>query len=473
VIAAGQPNPACGSCHPTDSRGRISRPPGHRACFTACHAPTPPPLPRRRNTPYAAAADPARTALCATCHLAQALAAAAAGRARQLPALANDAPLEPDFVLALAHASHVGPQADDCLGCHARSATRRARPHERCIRCHSAATSSVQPPITECGRCHQSGDNAGPGPGLRRGRYPVTKTFSHARHAPHTPETRAGPCTSVCHGDVPRATGSLRAPDKAACAPCHDGKRAFSMRSAQCRRCHGPEVGQPRDASVKTPYSHPRHRDRGIDLPCASCHQLDRHYQTRPGAAGHVPCANDGCHAADFAAKTPRTCGACHIGSEPWRPLHAEAAPPQQAEFAVRFSHRQHLGNAVTQARCTGCHRRERDHRLARPDHRACVGGDCHQNDRGTPPMSDCDACHQSASARPPPGPAGADRWSVRARFRHRTHPSRCESCHRLPGPSAPDALPRPGKAQCAPCHNGDVAFKMTGHSCARCHGRS
>ena len=33
------------------------------------------------------------------------------------------------------------------------------------------------------------------------------------------------------------------------------------------------------------------------------------------------------------------------------------------------------------------------------------------------------------------------------------------------------DVIERPAKPTCAPCHDGQTAFKLTGHSCGRCHG--
>ena len=48
--------------------------------------------------------------------------------------------------------------------------------------------------------------------------------------------------------------------------------------------------------------------------------------------------------------------------------------------------------------------------------------------------------------------------------------PLACATCHGdLRGADA-TALPTPGKATCAPCHDGTTAFKLTGTHCARCH---
>jgi c(7)-type cytochrome triheme protein len=67
--------------------------------------------------------------------------------------------------------------------------------------------------------------------------------------------------------------------------------------------------------------------------------------------------------------------------------------------------------------------------------------------------------------------------WSVRTRFDHAAHarasggrPAGCDACH--VDLRAPDvtALGTPPKATCAPCHDGTIAFTLTGTACTRCH---
>jgi hypothetical protein len=68
----------------------------------------------------------------------------------------------------------------------------------------------------------------------------------------------------------------------------------------------------------------------------------------------------------------------------------------------------------------------------------------------------------------------------VRQRFTHRKHlvepsdpkkPIACAECHTtVAGSTGLADLRPPAKARCARCHDGGAAFKLTGHSCNRCH---
>ena len=101
----------------------------------------------------------------------------------------------------------------------------------------------------------------------------------------------------------------------------------------------------------------------------------------------------------------------------------------------------------------------------------ACTGTGCHAQGGGPAPALDaCDGCHRLGRATARIAKRAADPWSVRKSFDHRAHPGACKSCHvDLQGADV-IALPVPPKPTCASCHDGTVAFKLTGTSCTRCH---
>jgi c(7)-type cytochrome triheme protein len=200
------------------------------------------------------------------------------------------------------------------------------------------------------------------------------------------------------------------------------------------------------------------------------CHPLTRSGEVV--VVGHGPCAT--CHADDFGSRSPRICGACHNGTEPWRALVADREPAAQSEFGATLDHARHPGA------CGRCHALTTAATQLRPPrgHRACTGQGCHAVAEGpTPRLTACEACHRPGLQRAREAARLAAPWSVRAAFDHGSHattrsgaPLACEACH--VDVRAPDvtALATPPKSTCAPCHDGSAAFKLTGTSCARCH---
>jgi c(7)-type cytochrome triheme protein len=119
--------------------------------------------------------------------------------------------------------------------------------------------------------------------------------------------------------------------------------------------------------------------------------------------------------------------------------------------------------------------------------HESCSGRACHavsaKGGGSAPPLEACEGCHVPGLLPDRDADQTRRAWSVAARFRHATHatdrrapkgtPLPCEACHAEAARAATvREIAPPPKRRCAPCHEGRIAFKMTGHGCARCHGR-
>ncbi|MCB9570983.1 MAG: hypothetical protein H6709_02735 [Kofleriaceae bacterium] len=326
--------------------------------------------------------------------------------------------------------------------------------------------------MTACTSCHQAAYGPARGPTMVAGAFELGAGFGHADHAARI----AAPC-KACHGAVATtAGGDVPAPTTADCGAggCHDGVAAFATTVA-CNRCHvaAPTVSYKLDITI-TPYSHERHRAILPDGACGGCHDLDARGEAP--APGHLACADAGCHRDDFARTAPVTCGACHVSIEPWRPLRADALPRPETEFGSTMPHHRHADLALT---CAACHQLAAGTRDRRPPrgHVSCTGDACHRVGAGpTPRLDACSDCHRSAWSPPASATAGGRRGRcARASSTRRTPPRpaaplACERCHAAvwdsDGPPAP-----PTKDACRGCHDGGVAFKLTGHACARCHG--
>jgi len=433
----------CAKCH-TPRANSLVVAPGHAACFGACHGPAP---------TKATAPSRALDNLCTTCHDTTAL---LNSRFAITPAPA------PDFALAIGHKTH-GTVA--CAQCH--TTTKRA-PHQRCASCHDGKRGG---PMATCTGCHVA--SAAP---LRAGFVPaeivVTSAFSHARHAARG---GAGKQCATCHGAL-MATNSPQLPrttaQSCAISGCHDGKASFSPIVA-CTKCHkdvptavGFKIARPPD-----PYSHTKHQTRGVGA-CVSCHTLAASGEILIN--GHAVCQGCHDHAADFGRRDPKICGACHNSTEPWRALTADRSPLPSSEFGATLDHRKH------QSACASCHSLATATAQLRPPrgHQSCTGAACHAKSAGPAPrLATCSGCHQlGLSERRTTQRLTAD-WSARALFDHTKHTRgktsgglSCISCHvDLTSPTVL-SLASPPKSACAPCHDGDVSFKLTGTTCTRCH---
>ncbi len=265
----------------------------------------------------------------------------------------------------------------------------------------------------------------------------------------------------------------------AACAACHDGEAAFAP-AATCTRCH--------DAAPRVAWSPPKpgprfsHAQHGAAATaCASCHTLAA--SGEPMVAHHEACA--GCHAmhptqaeierAPSDDDPPPICGACHEGTEPWRHLVADRAPPDATEIGASLDHGAHASAA-----CATCHvRRTPTSELRMPHgHVACSGAGCHAiGDGPAPTLATCEGCHRLGLAAERIATRRATAWNVRATFDHARHAGRetiaCTRCHTALAGAQLLATPTPAKATCAPCHDGKSAFKLTGTGCRRCHARA
>lgn len=541
VALSGAAAVPCTRCHAMDRRGRVTRRLGHDACFGECHGPRPqrplagPPRAgqagaQTRSQAQSQAASPAgdgaRRAVCLVCHGAEALDRPALGR--RVFAVPPGPLSGPEHALRLSHAVHDAPSQahGGCGACHAAGAARPAvriggqaagppaiapatgtakttDAHARCTRCHApgAAPATAGGPaagetgplsLQECTRCHVAATAGVLRPHLVPGLYRAS--FSHARHQGRGLDDCRG-----CHAGVLAAAGSeLSAPRTEDCSGCHDGTQAFSVVGPYCRRCHA-EPGPEREIRPLRGrgYSHRAHQERGLNLPCARCHQLDARGIPLPPAPDHAPCSDAGCHREEFMARAPRICGACHVGTEPWLRLYFQPRPRPDTEFGARFSHRQHR-DAVVDA-CERCHRERselRDMRLSH-QHDTCMGAGCHAQDvpqagagteegaehlQGPVPLLFCAGCHALDLVTTRHAQRLAAPWSVRARFEHALHERdpasgaavACTACHAgVVEADSVAAIPGPPKRACVPCHDGRAAFKLTGHGCARCHGQA
>lgn len=454
VETSGQPPPTCAGCHPLAPSGALVGRPGHPACFP-CHGPAP-----RR--PLAAGAAP--PAVCVVCH-------PPAGLGAARPPLATPA-YGPDHEhgLQLDHARHAGAP---CERCHPR--VRPAAPpraHLGCAGCHLATA----PTMTACEACHPSEIGPDTRPHLIETPLSVARTFSHERHAARGGAGGAPACTSCHQAIATTAARELPTPTAATCsaAGCHDGGAAFAITVA-CTRCHTPPANPPPPWSPPARFLHRTHAPLAPMAACDRCHRLDA--RGEPTVPDHATCASAGCHPSDFGSPRPSICGACHLSSEPWRRLQPDQRPPDDTELGVALSHRKHPGA------CAGCHQLTTARHPLRPPrgHRACTGLGCHAAARGPAPRLDaCAGCHQPGVVEERARRRSLALWSVAATFDHARHAIdprdgralACTACHDpAMATTAGDApLPPPAKPSCAPCHDGAVAFKMTGHGCARCH---
>jgi c(7)-type cytochrome triheme protein len=372
--------------------------------------------------------------------------------------------IERDFNVPFGHKTHA-PVA--CTACHPNSSS---APHARCgagqSGCHSIGPRPTGP-SARCEQCHIPAIGKPQPAELAALHDTVDVTFSHPKHAKRS--RLGGDCTT-CHAAI-RTTDAMELPRPTAreCATggCHDGKAAFPVTDA-CSRCH---TQTPERYTVVRPtarFTHGGSHAAAMDQPCASCHPVINGEVAR---AGHAACA--GCHSADFGAREPTICGACHLATEPWRHLVADALPTSTTEFGAMMDHADHAQP------CRSCHVLRTESAQLRPPrgHGACTGNGCHALAAGPAPhLPDCTACHSLGLVAARLAARANDPWSTRAAFDHDAHARdasgaelACTSCHvALVGGLV--ALPTPAKPTCAPCHDGTRAFSLTGTSCTRCH---
>jgi c(7)-type cytochrome triheme protein len=237
-------------------------------------------------------------------------------------------------------------------------------------------------------------------------------------------------------------------------------------------------------------FSHEGHEKAGLSLKCEMCHggSVDGKIDL-PGKDNHKPCSNEGCHAAEYRKRGSTLCANCHDHNEPWRANPVKPSFSAVSEFFIGFSHESHekrLQKADSGFACQTCHPvqagapvREADPAFLALGHKDCAT--CHSSIE--PKMTSCGGCHQINSKAPPPKGSAADpKWRVAEKFKHESHQTDkraggqkldCRACHGdVMKVAAGERIPRPSMEGCASsCHNGQVAFKATGFTCAKCHG--
>jgi hypothetical protein len=176
---------------------------------------------------------------------------------------------------------------------------------------------------------------------------------------------------------------------------------------------------------------------------CSQCHAVKPDgANVPPGANGHQPCMQSGCHVRDFLEKGSTLCLTCHTSSDNFRknPL----AGMGQREHHVEMSHTAHMKRktqAGGQVVCQTCHTVDPAtfRAVVSPGHPQCAS--CHAK-LDAAPMSACDGCHQ------PGDPASyfdkqrkdvelKPRAFVHERVEHRffdpgkeSKPIQCDTCH-------------------------------------------
>lgn len=442
--AGGKPA-ECASCHADSPRAEHARCVGCHQFPSACTT---------MKTP--GPAGPAR--VCRTCHVST--------RPDCLPGDLPPLPAGDSFTAKFTHAKHLSVGASierDCGLCHRAQAEPPAqKPHVLCSGCHNP--NGARPAMTECAVCHVAATAKPPAPR-------AADPFRIARfdHRAHTAASKLTACLS-CHdtpvGDAPR-TAMLGCQTR-----CHDGKQAFAATGTHCTRCHTGAAPAPA-TRTDAAFSHAEHARRSVAIDdCAACHVLDNDGTLAAPLSrkDHQPCANAGCHQAEYAARAPKICGVCHEIAAPWTRAAARSGKRTRLEWFDAINHATHASGRAT---CESCHGDKRTGGEAPRGHRACAT--CHSHGPA-PAMTECKACHRSTqlmTRRP-------SEWSVAATFDHPRHaidprtrtPSACTTCHPQVA-VAKDivSLPPPRMADCDGCHDGKTAFKTTGFGCARCHG--
>lgn len=449
LVVGGAQSLPCTRCHAIKAGALVGKP-GHDACFGACHGAPP----RRGDRPGE------RLAICTSCH-AEAVLVAPSPRA--FPVHYPPYLLEPNFAVTVGHHRH---REVACAQCHG---GKNAAPHARCAGCHDGTGATGRgPAMTACTGCHMPATGRPLPPSIIHAEVNVSGAFLHGKHAARSAD--GARCTTCHRALLDTDDNVLPAPRAATCATarCHDGAAAFAI-TAACTRCHlAPSVPGFKVVRPVDRYSHATHS--AVRLPCAACHPLTRTGEV--AVVGHAPCAT--CHADDFGLREPKTCGACHNGTEPWRALVADRGPPERTEFGATLDHEKH------RAPCATCHALTTPGSQLRPPrgHRACTGKACHAVATGPAPrLSACEVCHRPGLALERSVARLGAPWSVRTRFDHASHAASirdralaCEACHVDLRATDVTTLPTPPKATCEPCHDGTVAFKVTGTTCTRCH---
>jgi hypothetical protein len=212
-------------------------------------------------------------------------------------------------------------------------------------------------------------------------------------------------------------------------------------------------AADPEPAPPDSKFNHARHvgsvSKAKLDMTkCTSCHAVDKDgANLRPGADGHQPCMQSGCHLDDFLDKRTTLCLGCHASSDNFRknPADRVFAPGGKKEHFVEFSHQAHMrprvaGSKAQAVVCQTCHWVDKAtfKAVEHPGHPQCAA--CHATSKNLP-MSQCDGCHNDGD---PAKHFDKHRKDVQLRdnFSHEhvghrffdkekmTQPIQCETCH-------------------------------------------
>jgi hypothetical protein len=251
-------------------------------------------------------------------------------------------------------------------------------------------------------------------------------------------------------------------------------------------------------------------------LPCDSCHALATKLLMPlvPGADGHKPCSDSGCHGPRLTQNTAGPfCVECHAEAQPWgaspsRLVHREDSA---RELGWRINHRRHLA-VPGLSTCDTCHQLSKlvegeqvTVSVHRPGHADCAP--CHGKQGSFPSLTQCSSCHLIGDV-PKPKVHGGEltAWRVYEKFSHEHHrldirtarpkpggvgrgwirfdaksaaTLGCGACHETASRSesvedmdllGPCAM---GKTCMGQCHNGRFAFQGSGtnmRDCLLCH---
>lgn len=521
---AGRPAAECASCHKQSAAGEplLTRKREHARCFEGCHT----------FTTSCATMAAGEGNVCAVCHPNL--------KANCLPA--SRPPQTLSFDATFSHATHVSRAKSAgalCANCHPVQALAVGKPaeastHRACSGCHERG---AEPYMKTCTGCHVPWRAMAVPPAEAPNPYRLAG-FDHRRHARAANQTDCLRChtsftTGLAGAAAAQATANAAVPRPTmnACQQaCHNGRNAFAATGTACTLCHRPPAASMSTSAVLRPsggvggplpvantrhrFVHARHEALGVAMDCAQCHQLTDNGQVGAPGQGrkHAPCANSGCHEAEFMRRDAVICVTCHVPADaniagretakataagpgapravanaavggepvyppivPWQKPQLRALPVIHSEWPSAMNHVAHVGAANDNAVCAGCHGDMATSRPAAGGHAACVA--CHLRPAVAtmPALANCTACHGKPTSRPPVSP-----WSVRVAFRHQAHgrdPSAggaataCVSCHSAVAASTSLRTVTPPTMQsCDRCHNGRFAFKTTGFDCVRCH---
>ena len=483
VVSRAVAPPPCSRCHQVAAGGRLVGAPGHAACFGDCHGPAP-----RRSRRYDL--DDATRRVCRACHRPAQIARLERGARERAASSFPPYDSDRDFALTMSHAAH-GRVARGCRACHGTPpepgqprARRPAAPHARCAACHDRTRRPGGVGIDSCSACHSPAVGPARAPRREPGAYPVRSRFSHRSHLART--TERDPCRTCHAGAIAQCRRFECRPRRrrtAAAVTTASAPSRWSSRPAVAVTAHrsarGIRPAPPLSLLAPRPRGDPgRHRLR--HLPHARSRRRAGHRAARPRPLlrRRMPRRRLRRRRARHLRRLPRARRAVARSSTPipTRPTHPSSAltsPTARTSPAARPRWRPAARDATApRPRGASSPARDTPHapapaatpRRAAPRPRS-------------PSAADATRSGSSPGTSWPRG-SGAGRCAL-ASPTCRTPPSRSRPTGRWPAPTATPPrssstsladMAKPAKNTCARCHDGRAAFKLTGHTCGRCH---